>query len=124
MFANLTFGLSVLAVVVAVAACAPSAPAAGGPRANVAPPSPHSLIPAVDGLDVTASGGRQIGFGRDQLGVLQTVPRVTGTAPGIADCSAPNRTAYGTDSGLTLVFERGAFVGWQTAGAAAGRGCT
>ncbi|MEL6585453.1 MAG: hypothetical protein AAFY65_02090 [Pseudomonadota bacterium] len=99
--------------------------AVGGCATASAPPPAtpaFQLVPAAAGLDVAGSGGREIGFGRDQLGVLRTVARIEGRAPEEVPCAAPGRVAYGTKA-VMLVFERGAFVGWATDAARAGATC-
>ena len=92
--------------------------APGGPRPSAL--SGLSLVPAADGLDVAGSGGRQIGFGRDRDGALATAARVSGETPRAVSCGAREGRALGD---LVMVFERGAFVGWQAGGASAGRAC-
>ncbi|WP_179380885.1 hypothetical protein [Jannaschia marina] len=82
-----------------------------------------SLVPAPGGLLVEGSGGREIGFGRDQTGALESVARVEGTSPRAVACPS-GRQGMETRTGLTLVFERGTFVGWEGAQGRAGRGCT
>ncbi|MBM2575834.1 hypothetical protein JQC91_05895 [Jannaschia sp. Os4] len=79
-----------------------------------------ALVPAPDGLDVSGSGGRQIGFGRDRDGALATAARIAGEAPRAVACGPREGQALGD---LVLVFERGTFVGWQRGGATAGRAC-
>lgn len=100
----------------ALAACQPAEPS--GP---VRTPG-LSLVPAPGGLLVQGSGGREIGFGRDQAGVLESVARIEGTAPRPVPCS-DRRVAFSTAGTVRLVFERGSFVGWQTIQDEAGRSC-
>ncbi|WP_298429023.1 hypothetical protein [uncultured Jannaschia sp.] len=85
-------------------------------------PSRFSLVPAPGGLDVAGSGGREIGFGRDRDGVLQSVARVEGRAPRPVACGG-GRDAFAASDDLTLVFEGRRFVGWSGAAGAAGRTC-
>ncbi|MCK0168844.1 hypothetical protein MWU52_14890 [Jannaschia sp. S6380] len=99
-----------------VAACQPVAP--DGPGAGR-----YTLVPAPGGLNVEGSGGREIGFGRDRPGVLQTVERVERQAPRAAVCG-PGRDAVLLRDGTRLIFEDGTFVGWDVPAGAAGRGCT
>lgn len=103
-----------------LAGCAPSDGQSGR---DVQPARGLTLVPAPGGLEVAGSGGREIGFGRDRAGALESAARVAGRRPEAAPCAAPGRDAARLGD-LTLVFERGAFVGWATAdGAAAGARC-
>ncbi|WP_092640423.1 hypothetical protein [Jannaschia faecimaris] len=81
-----------------------------------------SLAPAPGGLIVVGSGGREIGFGRDQKGALESVARVEEAAPQPTVCGN-GRDGFLTKSGLRLVFEDGRFVGWEGAPGRAGRRC-
>ena len=81
-----------------------------------------ALVPAPGGVRVAGSGGLEIGFGRDRAGVLQSVSKVEGRAPTPVPCGA-GRDAVATADGLRLIFEGKRFVGWDGAGASAGRGC-
>ncbi|WP_139212409.1 hypothetical protein [Jannaschia pohangensis] len=105
-----------LALVAALASCqsvaTPAAEAVSG----------LTLVPASDGLDVVGSGGRQIGFGRDIAGVLESVARVEGRPPRAVDC-APGMQAFATRDSVRLNFSGGKFVGWDTVAASAGRTC-
>lgn len=103
-------------VLLVLAACQPA-----GPSAPVGT-SGLTLVPAPVGLLVQGSGGREIGFGRDQAGVLESVARIEGTAPRTVPCGG-GRVAYATIRSVRLVFERGSFVGWQTVSGSAGRSC-
>ncbi len=103
-----------LVAAICLAACTSSEP----PE----PLSPYQLAPAPGGLDVVGSGGREIGFGRAQLGVLQSIARIEGVAPRQVPCG-PGQEAYATDSGLRLVFEDQRFVGWGSMSDRAGRTC-
>ncbi|WP_371155442.1 hypothetical protein [Jannaschia sp. 2305UL9-9] len=111
---NVPTALCAVVVCLSTAGCIRSDPDAGRPSVAVENPSPHVLTPAPDGLDVSASGGRQIGFGRDRPGVLQTVERITGQHPVDSECPAAGYDAVALRSGLILVFRGEAFVGWQT----------
>lgn len=104
-------------MVLSLAGCQPTgsvAPAAGLPGL--------SLVPSANGLMVAGSGGREIGFGRDQAGALSSVTRVEGRPPQTTDCQS-GRQAFTTANGLRLVFEKGTFVGWTDDTGGAGRGC-
>lgn len=57
---------------------------------------------------------QRIDFGRAQLGVAETMTRMRGQAPEIAQCTDPTMTVLAWDDGLDLVFVNGAFVGWST----------
>ncbi|WP_308917066.1 hypothetical protein [Jannaschia sp. LMIT008] len=104
----------IVAAVLLVAGCAVATAPPGLPGL--------ALVPAADGLDVDGSGGRQIGFGRDRAGALDSVARVTGRRPIPVACGG-GRDAFDAGGGLILVFEGRSFVGWRTAGGAAGRQC-
>lgn len=80
------------------------------------------LSPAPGGLIVSGSGGREIGFGRDQRGALESIARIEGVAPTTTACGN-GRDGFVTRSGLRLVFEEGRFVGWDGASGRAGRAC-
>ncbi|UWQ21609.1 hypothetical protein [Jannaschia sp. W003] len=81
-----------------------------------------ALVPAAGGLDVAGSGGREIGFGRDRLGAIESAAKVTGLRPRAVACAAPGRDAVRFGE-LEMVFERGAFTGWRTPEGAAGAAC-
>lgn len=100
----------------ALAACQPAGPVAAPGGGGL------SLVPAPGGLLVQGSGGREIGFGRDRQGALDSVARVEGMVPRGVACGG-ERVAFTTASDLRLVFEGGAFVGWQTEMRSAGRIC-
>ena len=89
---------------------------------TVPPANDLSLVPASGGLDVAGSGGREIGFGRDRIGVLESVTRVEGRRPRSVSCLF-GRDAFETASGLRLVFAGNTFVGWESPAGKAGRGC-
>ena len=94
-------------------AAATAPPAAGPPSAGLV------LVPALGGLDVVGSGGREIGFGRARDGAIESGARVTGSRPVPVPCGA-GREAVALGP-LTMVFEAGRFVGWRVAdGRAAG----
>ena len=101
--------------VLLMAGCGADAPGSAG-RSDLA------LVPAPGGLDTAGSGGREIGFGRDRPGVLESVGRIEGQVPRPVDCGS-GREAYATSENLRLVFEGRTFVGWESPDAAAGRGC-
>jgi|GEM_PF-2641183 len=100
-----------------LAACQPVVP----PVASPGLPG-LTLVPASGGLLVNGSGGREIGFGRDQPGALQTVARIEGMAPRGTSCGS-GRQAFVTKGNLQLVFESGTFVGWTSGSDTAGRTC-
>lgn len=81
-----------------------------------------SLVPAAGGLTVAGSGGREIGFGRDQIGALESITRIEGTAPRTVPCGN-GRQAFAAKDDLRLVFAGGTFVGWSTPTETMGRGC-
>ena len=105
---------------VTLAACA-------GPVAEergVVPPAVGlTLVPTATGLAVDGSGGREIGFGRDRAGALQSALRVAGGRADPLACAEAGRDAARIGS-LVMVFEAGAFVGWSAGGAAAGGRCS
>ena len=68
------------------------------------------------------SGGREISFGRDRIGALESVAKVTGRVPAPVPCGG-GRDAFDAGDGLRLVFEGKTFVGWTGPAGAAGRGC-
>lgn len=74
-------------------------------------PLPQRIMPAPDGLKIADSGGREISFDRTQAGVETAINRLVGP-------SAIDRMTSGAceivrwGNGLTLVFVKGAFVGW------------
>ncbi|CTQ32454.1 hypothetical protein [Jannaschia rubra] len=103
--------------VVALTACAPGATGGGSTRL-----AGLTLVPAPGGLDVAGSGGREIGFGRDRPGVLDTVARIEGVAPRPVPCGS-GRDAYATAGGLRLVFRGRTFVGWDSVSDRAGLSC-
>lgn len=81
-----------------------------------------TLVPAAQGLDVAGSGGREIGFGRDRRGVLESVTRIEGRPPVPTPCGT--RDGYETASGFTLIFDDlRRFVGWQRDATGAGVPC-
>ncbi|MEM7488023.1 MAG: hypothetical protein AAF390_02755 [Pseudomonadota bacterium] len=87
-----------------------------------APPSPYALVPASGGLDVAGSGGREIGFGRDRDGALESALRVAG-GPATAVPCAGGRDGVRVDASLTMIFTGRTFTGWQTEEAAVGTPC-
>ncbi|CTQ48895.1 hypothetical protein [Jannaschia donghaensis] len=112
-------GLAGLAVVV-LAACQPT----GGADIRSGDGIPGlSLVPAPGGLMVAGSGGREIGFGRDRIGALQSMGRIEGRSPQPVDCPAPGRDAFDTTTGLRVIFEGEKFVGWTNGVGTAGRTC-
>ena len=101
-----------------LAACTAEAPA----------PDPEripglSLQPGPRGLLVVGSGGLEIGFGRDRMGVLESIGRVEGASPVPRSCDV-GRAAVETVGGLSLVFADERFVGWEAPdGRSAGQPC-
>lgn len=108
-------GLGAVALAGLLSACGAGVPDAGGEGR-------FSLVPAPGGLDVAGSGGREIGFGRDRPGVLETVARVEGRPPRPVSC-AGGRSAATLRDGTVIVFEGETFVGWRRGADGAGRGC-
>lgn len=108
------------AAAVALAGC-------GGPVAEergAAPPATGlTLVPTATGLAVEGSGGREIGFGRDRAGALQSALRVAGGRANPVDCAEAGRDGARL-GGLVMVFEAGAFIGWSAGSAAAGARCS
>lgn len=107
-------------ITVFLAGCAGAAVAPVS-RVSPVPSAPLSLSPTPRGLDVTGSGGREIGFGRAQAGALASAERVSGGTARAVPCGG-GREAYDID-GIAMVFEGGRFVGWRTPDGAAGAGC-
>lgn len=92
-------------------------------------PLPHRILPTPDGLKIADSGGQEISFGRAQLGVEVAINRLVGAAFTEGGISAQGCVIRRWKNGLTLVFDKGRFVGWRAAGpvwqmpAAAGNTC-
>ncbi|MEM7709586.1 MAG: hypothetical protein AAF264_02310 [Pseudomonadota bacterium] len=87
------------------------------------PPSPLTLMPAAGGLDVVGSGGREIGFGRERPGAVESAIRVAGGSAEAVPCAA-GRDGVRVDASLTMIFTGRTFTGWETDEAAAGTPCT
>lgn len=81
------------------------------------PSEPEPPVFTLDsrGIQPTVSQLR-IDFGRAQVGVIETVSRLLGDRPDRietnAECGAGPITAASWDTGLTLNFQDGSFVGW------------
>jgi len=86
------------------------------PSAQTSRFSGTSIEFASYGLNVSGSGGLEIGFGRAMPGVVEAVARVTDTRPGDPqtnrECGVGPVTAVRFANGLTLNFMDGAFEGW------------
>ena len=94
-----------VAVVVALSGCVTTLPETK--------PMPQRIIPFSGGLKIADSGGQEISFGRTQDGVEKAIDRLVG--PTIIDGAGNGagcelRSWSGT--GLSLIFDKGDFVGW------------
>ena len=110
------------AAVVVLSGCVSPEPASA--------PLPQRISPAPDGLRIADSGGREISFGRSQLGVEIAINRLVGAAPINGGVSAQGCELRTWKNGLELIFHQGQFVGWivgppvwQTPSTAAGNTC-
>ena len=91
--------------------------------ATVSPP-PSAHVPDGEGIALVGSPLR-IDFGRAQDGVVAAVTRLEGRGPAAAVPCPGGVTAVRWQSGLSLQFRDGAFLGWaQSDGSAAGIGCS
>ena len=74
---------------------------------------PQRIVPASDGLKITDSGGKEISFGRSQAGVEKAIGRLVGPTviDGVDDGQGCELRHWG-GSGLSLIFDKGKFVGW------------
>lgn len=93
-----------LIAVLALSGCMASQPAS--------PDLPQRIIPAPHGLTIAESGGQEISFGRAQLGVEVAITRLVGTPFSDGGISAQGCALRRWKNGLTLVFDKGRFVGW------------
>ena len=115
--------LPAILAVLGLAGCVPAGTTGVPAPAPVQRVSGLTLIPGPGGLTVGGSGGREIGFGRDRPGVLESVAKVTGAVPVAVACPAAGRDGFRVGLDLVIVFEGKTFVGWETTGARAGRSC-
>lgn len=102
-----------VALALALAACTPTAEVA----------RPPAYTPDANGIALVGSPLR-IDFGRAQAGTIAAVTRLDGRGPSATTACASGVTAVRWPSGLTLHFQRGAFLGWSGAdGTSAGLVC-
>ncbi len=112
------------ALALALAACAPSA-------AGVAPEpgaAARGLTPDANGLQPAGTALR-IDFGRAETGVIDATSQLLGRPPASdvrgAGCPDGADTLVSWNTGLTLAFASGTFVGWRDAeGRSAGAACS
>jgi hypothetical protein len=83
------------------------------------------LVPAPDPEGIAVQGSPlRIDFGRAQAGVIAAVARLEGRGPAATVDCAGGVSALRWDSGLTLHFRGGAFLGWaRPDGTSAGIPC-
>ena len=78
-------------------------------------PVPQRIIPYAGGLKIADSGGLEISFGRVQAGVEKAINRLLGpTVIDGANNGAGCELRSWSGTGLSLIFDNGAFVGWIT----------
>ena len=96
---------SLIAVVVALSGCVSPQPETK--------PMPQRIIPYSGGLQIADSGGREISFGRAQAGVEKAIDRLVGPTiiDGVGDGAGCELKSW-SGTGLSLIFDKGAFVGW------------
>ncbi|MCF6314846.1 MAG: hypothetical protein L3J30_00860 [Marinosulfonomonas sp.] len=76
-------------------------------------PLPQRIIPVSNGLQIADSGGKEISFGRTQVGVEKAIDRLVG--PTVIDAAGDGQGCelrHWGGSGLSLIFDNGKFVGW------------
>ncbi|WP_428546176.1 hypothetical protein [Profundibacter sp.] len=76
-------------------------------------PLPQRIIPYSGGLKIADSGGLEISFGRTQEGVEKAIDRLVGPRiiDGVDDGAGCELRSW-SGTGLSLIFDKGAFVGW------------
>ena len=96
--------------------------ACAAPQVSPPPAAPLGFVPQAGGIGVPGSA-LEVGFGRSEAGARAALAKLAGPETGAQAClSGGSRVTY--RDGLAAVFSGGRFLGWETATARAGAGCS